>query len=231
MQIRAASYSDLLSQLKAAAPVVAARGKGRTKDQTETWITHRLLPTIASCGLFQFPLEVTRQDRPDLRIEAVGITIGVELTEVVPPSYAQAVAIRNQHYPHATVDRSIFTWGMTFTPAQIHSHLQAAGGKLTGPGWAGNAVEQEWTAAVNDAISSKATKLNKPGFTILQRNWLAIYTSSPGPVLDIDYASRSLCFAQAMSTAIRFEKVFVLTDSKAAVLDRSGVQVHNVVLA
>jgi len=215
------NLTDLVTQLAGAPAVVALRGEGRTTGQTETWITHRLVPTLAQLGFIDFPLEISLADRPDLRLEMPGGTAGIEITEVVPLAYAEADAIRNKNYPGAVVDRSLFTWGVQFTPAEIHKHLSQVGQKLTGPGWAGDSVEREWARAVNAAIVTKTEKLNRPGFTICQWNWLAAYTSAPGPALEIAHATKFLELPPAVPGGHSFDCVFVLTDHKMAVL-RTG---------
>jgi hypothetical protein len=133
--MRAIDYPDLLEKIASLEASVSLRGRGRTTEQTEVWITSRLVPTLAHLGRIDFPLEFSFADRPDLRLHLPAGTVGIELTEVVPPAYAQADAIQNQYYPDATVDRSIFTWGTQFTAAEIHQHLAHVGQRLTGPGW------------------------------------------------------------------------------------------------
>jgi hypothetical protein len=135
---------------------------------------------LAKLQLLAFPLDVEDRDRPDLRISSAGREIGIELTEMIPPAFAQAHAIANQHYPNAVVDRSIFTWGRSFTTKQIHDHLAKSTG-LTGPGWAGDSVEREWAAAANDAVKAKTAKLNQAGYQLYADNWASGIRERPGP--------------------------------------------------
>jgi hypothetical protein len=209
---------------------VAKRGEGRTTEQTEEWISKRLLPTLAEIEFIDFPIRVVREDRPDLIIEMSPRIAGIEITEVVPPMYAQAVAIRNEHYPEARVDRSIFTWGANFKTREIHNHLKAVGDKLTGPGWTGDAVEREWASAVNESIIKKTERLNNQGFRTYQNNWLAIYTSSPGPQLNMQTACPLLTAPPAEDGKHRFDTIFVLTDSKLMVLAEDGLRIHELIV-
>ena len=106
---------------------VADRGRGRKKNQTEGWVSRQLIPTLSESSIIHFPVTVEFRDRPDLLLCMPEDSAGIEITEVVPESYAQAVAIRNQDYPNAIVDRSIFTWGESYTAKQIHRHLSTVG--------------------------------------------------------------------------------------------------------
>jgi len=227
--MRAIDFPDLLEKIAALRASVNIRGEGRTTQQTEVWIASRLVPTLAHIGLIGFPLEFSFADRPDLRLQVPAGAVGIEITEVVPPAYAQADAIRNQHYPEATIDRSIFTWGAQFTAAEIHRHLAHVGRKLAGPGWAGDSVERGWAAAVNEAISVKCEKLNRPGFTICDRNWLAAYTSSPGPALNMPHAATFLVHPKALGQH-SFDAIFALTDRRMVILQNGSHEVHELVV-
>jgi hypothetical protein len=44
MRIEAQNEEELLRHLSATIPTVSLRGLGRTKEETEPWVTHRLLP-------------------------------------------------------------------------------------------------------------------------------------------------------------------------------------------
>ena len=227
MKINAKNYSDLIQQLTNYPVSVAVRGRGRTTEQTENWASTRLLPTLAKISIIEFPACVTRQDRPDLRIKTPSRSIGIELTEVVPPAYAQAVAERNKHYPDATVDRSIFSWGANFSPKDIHNHLAKVGDNLTGPGWKSDSIEKEWAVAVNDSISKKTEKLNGQGFDLFQFNWLSAYSSSPGPMLKINHACSFLKPPSAMPGKYKFDIVFVLISKKLVVLTDTDFQIED----
>jgi hypothetical protein len=129
-------------------------------------------------------------DRPDIHVVSAGQDIGIELIELVPQAYAHAVAIANQEFPSAIVDRSVFRWGITWTADEIRNHLKVEGHRLSGSGWAGDAVEREWADAVREAIAKKTSRLNAPGFQHFSENWLGTYTSSPGPIFDAGVAEK-----------------------------------------
>jgi len=120
MRIQATTKDELFQQLSATIPTVSLRGLGRTKEETEPWVTHRLLLTLAKQCLIDFPLSAEvrspPEDRPDLYISSATGEIGVELIEAVCEWLAQAHAIRNKHYPDAVVSRFMFPQGYKPTP-------------------------------------------------------------------------------------------------------------------
>ena len=229
MKVVAKDHFDLKKQLCASHASVRDRGKGRNKVQTEGWVSRQLLPTLSNFPYFHFPVTVEFKDRPDLRLYMPEDSIGIEITEVVPEIYAQADAIRNRNYPNATVDRSIFTWGAKYTSKQIHDHLSTVGGKLTGPGWTRDAVEQEWADAVSNSIKVKQRKLNTEGYSLFPKNWLAAYTSVPGPSLKINQAAFLIKLPKQRKNQHVFDIIFVLTDYKIVILNNVGREVRDLV--
>jgi hypothetical protein len=197
------------------------RGAGRTKEHTEPWVTRRFLLSASRFDLLRFPLVVSPQDKPDLLLTMNGVEVGVEITEVVPPSYAEADAIARKHYPTAEVDRSIFRWGAKFTTQQIHDHLSNPSRPM-GPGWMGDSVESEWAAANSEAIVAKTHKLSSSGYGVHAENWLAAYSSSPGPALDLAIGVQKLDRLRAEPGRVGFDRVLLLTDTAAVHLSRDA---------
>jgi hypothetical protein len=208
--------------LTAWCPSVLPRGAGRTKQQTEPWVSRRFLLAALHFDVLRFPLTPKVGERPDLLLSVPRATLGVEITETVPPCLAQADAIAQQYYPNAVVDRSIFKWGAEFTPQEIHAHLARAN-KLTGPGWMGDSVEREFAVAASETICAKTISLNKPGYGAADSYWLVAYTSSPGPALDIRAAAEFLPPLPRAVEGKAFEAAFLLTDRAAVHLTHSGV--------
>jgi len=229
MNFVARDHLDLKQQLFAFHVPVKNRGQEREKVQTEGWVIRQLLLTLSGFHYIHFPVAVEFKDRPDLRLYMPENSFGIEITEVVPEIYAQADAIRNRYYPDATVDRSMFTWGAKYTSKQIHDHLSTVGEKLTGPGWKGNAVEQEWAAAVNNSIKEKQKKLNIEGYNLSPTNWLTAYTSSPGPMLKINQAAFLITLPKPTKDQHVFDIIFILTDDKIVILDNAGREVRDLV--
>jgi hypothetical protein len=229
MKFVAENYLDLKQQLSATDVPVKDRGKGRKKVQTETWICKRFIFTLCDLQYIYYPMKVEFKDRPDLRLYMSNDSFGIEITEIVPESYAQADAIRNKYYPGATVDRSIFTWGAEYTSKQIHDHLSTVGKKTTGPGWTGDAVEKEWATAVNNSIKEKQEKLNKEGYDLFSKNCLTAYTSTPGPMLNINKACSLITPPKPEKDLQIFDEIFVLTDNFMAILNNAGHEIYALV--
>jgi len=191
-RIRAASLDALLDLLRDIPGKVPSRGLGRRTEHTEPWVLKRLVASLAADEWLKFPLVVELDDRPDIVLDSGGSEIGIELMELVPPTYAQAVAIVNREFPDAIVDRSVFGWGTEWAPEGIREHLSTEGHRLSGEGWAGDAVEREWADAVRSAVAKKTERLNVSGFRLFAKNWLGTYESSPGPAFDVAVGARLL---------------------------------------
>lgn len=191
-RITANSLGTLLDLLRKVPDEVPPRGMGRRTEHTEPWVLKRLVASLGSGGWLKFPLSVELDDRPDIAVESGGSKIGIELMELIPPAYAQAVAIANREFPDAIVDRSVFGWGAEWTPEGIREHLRTEGHRLSGDGWAGDAVEREWAESVRTAVAKKTERLNASGFRQFAKNWLGTYASSPGPVFNVDVSARLL---------------------------------------
>lgn len=219
MTIRAADSTSLISQIRANPISVSPRGQGRTKLETEPWIAQHIVPALVSAALLEYPLELEPNDRPDLILRMPSGAVGIEITEIVPPVYALALAIRNQYYVGAVVDRSLFCWGASFTPQQIHDHFSNQPQCFTGNGWVGDKVEQEWARATESAVVKKLERLNAPGFKLYPRNWLAAYASSPGPALDHEHAAGLVTLQPPATGTHCFEKVLVLSGECLVILD------------
>jgi hypothetical protein len=231
MRVQAANKDELFRELKASIPTVSPRGLGRSKEETEPWVTHRLLSTLAQCGLLDFPLtaEVRSppKDRPDVYISSATAQIGIEVIEAVLQWLAEAHAIRNKQYPNAVVSPFMFPKGYTPTASEIHKKLAAGGQTTPEPPWHGDSVEQEWAEHVDNAIAKKVDARAKPGFKQYARNWLAVYSSIPGPALKLDKAFK---FVQGWQAALKdgcFDCLYLLTDMKMLIVDRSGSRTVN----
>jgi hypothetical protein len=231
MKIQASNREELFRELKAAIPTVSPRGLGRSKEETEPWVTHRLLPTLAECGLLDFPLtaevRLPPEDRPDVYISSATAEIGIEVIEAVLEWLAQAHAIRNKQYPNAVVSQFMFPKGYTPTVREIHEKLALGGQISPEPPWHGDSVEQDWAERVDYAIAKKVKARAKPGFKQYDRNWLAIYSSLRGPALKLD---KGFKLVQGWQSALKdgcFDRLYLLTDLKMLIVDRSGSRTVN----
>lgn len=225
--IRASLLSDLREALEKVQDSVPARGFGRHTEHTEPWVMKRLVASLATSEILKLPITVELSDRPDIIIHSGDRDIGVELIELIPPAYAQSVAIANKEFPEAIVDRSVFGWGTTWTSTEIRQYLEQEGQHLSGDGWTGDAVEREWAAAVRNAIDKKTERLNSTGFRHFSENWLGTYASSPGPCINVDIAA-GLVISSDLSREkfnYNFDVAVNLVSASVVIITGQGVNV------
>lgn len=224
----ACSESDLIQELKNILGTVPPRGAGRTKEHTERWILRHLLATLAQSPLLAYPVAPEKGERPDLVLQTGAGSIGIEVTEAVPEVYAQVVAIRNREFPGAIVDGSLFNWGSPpRAAAEIRDILRNCGHRLSGLGWAGDAVEEEWASAISAAVEVKTAKLNEPTFRRQGSNWLAIYDNVPGAALDLEVAVQKLSplLASLPKLAVHFDVVTVESSDHIVLVRATGTDI------
>lgn len=167
---------------------VLPRGKGRTKDQIECWIMYRCLSTLANYNALEYPLKLTKRERPDWLLVRAGKGIGCEITEAVNKEKLRAQSLPESQSYGSLVDPSLFKHGQEERSLQELREIVARE-KLTGSGWAGNAVEREYAEIVRSASESKTISLNKDGFDRFNGNWLLIYCNYMLPILKLEEAS------------------------------------------
>jgi len=93
------------------------------------------------------------------------------------------------------------------------------------PPWHGDSVERDWAEHVDNAITKKLAARTKPGFKEYSRNWLAVYSSHPGPALKME---KGFNFLQTWQAALRpgyFDCLFLLTDMRMLIVDRPGSRI------
>lgn len=207
--IKANSSEELLSILRDIDIRVPLRNEGRTTEHCENWSVCRLLATLAKHNEIDFPIQLTKRERPDFLLKAGDCQIGVEVTEAVNPEYAKAVTLSEADADGAIIDPSLFKWR---TPSRKLTDLRSivSRKKLTGPGWEGSSVEIEYADAILDVMMSKTEKLRSQGFNRFTENWLAVYCNITLPALELEEAN--LFFVEkAMNywSNTTFSRVFV----------------------
>ena len=60
------------------------------KNKQTPWVSRRFLLAALHFGILRFPVGTVPGDRPDLRLKLPDLEVGVEITETVSPSLAQA---------------------------------------------------------------------------------------------------------------------------------------------
>lgn len=188
IDIRANGKEGLLSILERMNIRVPPRSKGRQTVHCERWSICRLLATLAEHNGLDFPVQLTKRERPDFLLKSGGRYIGVEVTEAVNPEYARATTLPEANADGVIVDPSLFKWG---TPPRKLNELRSivSQSRLSGPGWEGSSVETEYADAIFDVIMSKTKKLRSKNFDRFTENWLTIYCNLVLPALDLKEAN------------------------------------------
>ena len=194
MNIEAQSKNELLKLLSGSDISVLPRNAGRTNDQVERWVMYRALSTLCANDQLDYPLSLTKRERPDFLLVSAGNMIGCEITEAINGEYLKAKSLPEAQNDTSIVDVSKFKWG---TPERTLDELRiiASKDKLTGPGWAGNSVEVEFANIVSDVAVRKTERLNKEGFERFLNNSLLIYCNQTLPILDVEEGSE-ICHNQ-----------------------------------
>ena len=208
----ATNADQLLRQLARMDFSMPPRGMGRLASHVEHRMLGRLLATLARTPFLDYPISVTKTERPDFVITAGSRKIGLEVTEATTLGHVHALA--NQQFPDgALIDESLFRFGgEPLTRSEIEAHLHSR--RLTGPGWVGDEVERDWAAGVLAAVTTKARKLNEATYSRPGQNWLSIYDRIPGGLLDLDRGLEILRpQLAALSDSHRFDFIAVDTSS------------------
>lgn len=211
---------ELKAALRKASPIVPRRGFGRTKDHTEPWIMAHLLGTLADARQLEYPIRISRRDAPDYCITCNETRIGLEITEAISKHYAHYAAIAARDYPCASMEPSLFRFGMNLPSTPVLRN-RLASGTTRSPGWTGEEPETEWALYIRRAIAVKVKKLASPTFDVYPENWLAIYANLPLFAVQIEAAAAKLepqlsdiwsrrpsfqqVFAQEGETIVKFE--------------------------
>ncbi len=187
--IKALNSTELLNILRNADIRVPPRNEGRTTDHCETWSICRLLATLAKHNMLNFPIRLTKRERPDFLLVTGERHIGIEVTEAINPEYAKATTLPEADFEGTVIDPSLFKWGST--PRKLHELRSIVSRKkLTGPGWEGMSVESEYAEAILDVIDLKTEKLQATGFERFPENWLAVYCNVMLPALELEDANQ-----------------------------------------
>jgi hypothetical protein len=208
VNLTATSADDLLCRVGAIDIAVPPRTKGRTTEQCERWSICRFLSTYAETDLLQYPLQIEKRERPDFLLSLPSSSIGIEMTEAVPPDWAWADARREK----LSYEKLVFL--QRFRPAEPRRSKQEiddiARGASRGDGWAGDAPEREWADAMLHFADEKTDKFQKPGYEQFKTNWLLIYDNWPLPAVQDQKAAAFLAQRLAsLDMPLPFDSIFV----------------------
>ena len=168
---------------------VPPRDQGRTTDDCEQWQIQRLLQALFLADRLQLPVQLSKGESPDFLLSAGAHDMGIETTEAVNPDYVRATMHPKARIPGSLVDPSLYKWGAEGRPRQQIAE-EAGRTRLTGDGWAGDSVEQDFTASVVDVTHRKSLKL-RSHYERFDCDRLLIYQNQTLPCLDIEQARRS----------------------------------------
>ncbi|MCG8426999.1 MAG: hypothetical protein MI754_06555 [Chromatiales bacterium] len=161
---------------------VPPRHEGRTTEDRERWSILRFLATLNQQERIDFPLSLTKRERPDFHIRIAGRDWGVEITEAIPTDYAKALAIAANLDPDVVIDRSLFKFGEKKSIEEILEIIESS--KLTDCSWVSEHAAQDFASAIQTIVSNKTEKFRKAGFEKFQTNILLIYENMPVPKLE-----------------------------------------------
>ena len=151
---------------------VSPRTEGRTNEQKEIWSICYLMATLSSKEIVSYPYSLKKSERPDFILTLNQNNVGVEVTESIPPAYAECLTIRDKEKPDALIDISHFKIG---SPRRSKEELRKliCSSVMNGQGWEGDSAESEWAKWILDAIKRKLRKLRN--YQQLPDHWLLIY--------------------------------------------------------
>lgn len=206
---------------------VPLRSKGRKTEHTERYSLVSFLQNFIDDKYFNFPLKIIHRDKPDFLIVTSINNTGIEFTESIPEQLARAQAILEKHFPDGHLEPSFFKGDNPLsTNSEIFEILKKSQVKLTGQGYTGNQIEQEWIKGIVDSIIYKTVKLNKNGFDQFDKNWLLIYDNQTRAFLDIEYVSNKinslLLDYWKDNQDIKYEKIFIESGIYFYIIDSSS---------
>jgi|TARA_B110000211_G_scaffold192920_1_gene220418 hypothetical protein len=184
LNFSAINYNDLHSQLLNLKVVVPPRGKGRTTEHCEQWQIYHLLIALLKINYCTIPFSLKKRERPDFEILNGESSIGVEATEIISPDHARALTLPEGKKESSVIDPSLFKWGHDKYDLNDLREIVSRE-KLTGSGWVGNSVEDEFAQSLLDTINIKHNKFIN-GFKRYNENFLLAYHNAPTPDLDFD---------------------------------------------
>lgn len=172
----ALSSHDLREALGNRPGPLPPRGKGRTKEDSENWVTWHLLAAIAESELLEYPLCVEPGDRPDLVLSSrIGKT-GIEITNAEYEGWARVEAeLERIENPEEVVSVPQIRIGDKKLSKEEVTNLARNQAQSQNKPHMGDSIERNWIEAMMYFAKHKARKLASPGFAVHDRNWLLIY--------------------------------------------------------
>ncbi len=177
----ASTFAALHSRLKHINVVVPGRANGRTKEHVELYSVIRLLGSLPRAAI-DFPVRVTKRERPDFLVEFGVRKIGVEHTEAISQPAAKEAFLRSQG--HGRDVKWIHVRSIDEPVKRSKKMIAEIQEDRLGTVWEGDSVEREWANAMAHVISEKVASASRTGFDKFEENWLLIYDNWTVPALD-----------------------------------------------
>lgn len=224
MLLSARTFDELHERLPDIDVVVPPRPAPR-RDAAERYSMVRLLASLA-LALGDFPLRLTKSERPDFALQLGDRTVGVEHTEAVPTNVAHAGALR------ASLGRTTYLiWSAAVDePRKSREQLlvEIKSDQMPPP-MIGDSVERGWAEAMGRFVGEKVASARKPGYAAYDENWLVIYDNWPAPGLQRQLAIKILLETHLEAAAFMvFQRVFILDETVLVELRSDGALLHRV---
>jgi hypothetical protein len=206
----AQTFDELHSRLPSINVKVPPRAEGRENDHVEIYSIVRLLGTLPRASI-DFPLRLTKRERPDFLVQCGARMIGVEHTEAISENAAKEAFLRSKgHGPDVHFVRSGSVDEPRKSSKQLIAEIEA---DRSGPGWVGDSVEREWATAMAHFISQKVASANRAGFELFEQNWLLVYDNWTAPSLEREKGLMLLrTELQAVDPWRVFSRIFILDE-------------------
>lgn len=207
---RAENLEQLLAQLATTSIAIPETHGRQRKDAVERWAACRLLAALPYGNRLAFPLSMQQRDKPDFVIYAGAVNIGLEATIAMSSNYAKCVVLRDEEYPDTLIDMGLFRRGAPeLSKDQMREIL--ASGRLSSPPFAGDSMERDWAASIDDRVADKLAKIRSPGFNRHDENWLIIHDNLPMPSYGLDLGVELLMplLEARASGGITFDEIFI----------------------
>lgn len=157
---------------------VPLRIKGRKAYHRERYCLKIYMEQLADTKIFKYPVTIRKHETPDFIItQKSQSTIGLEHTEATTEPFQQTSADFERSPDGSLLEVGYFS-DPNLTREEYKRAIKKPGQKLDGPPSYGNAWEKEWTSIITTAFINKIIKLNRPNYTLCDRNELLIYNNT-----------------------------------------------------
>jgi hypothetical protein len=145
------------------------------KKEIEADQLRALLKRLGRLG-HEAPSDIQASERPDFIVTIGGQRIGIETTRAVYQEQVRAEKIHIRRLPDQCIDT---THLIDRVPRRSNDEIVAEILNLNSEWKDSETGMRDWRLKIEKAIADKRTKFAKPGFQILDENWLLICDEPP----------------------------------------------------